>query len=147
MIEFNAGLERELERELERPMAESVVLRLDDLTEEELDELPYGMIQLDTSGRVLRYNSTEARISTLDQKRQIGRHFFVDVAPCTRVKEFYGAFVSGVEARSLDVTFKYHFNFTHGPGDFMIRLFYSARTNTAWVLVADPDGRPLEIDK
>ncbi|MBA2686229.1 MAG: hypothetical protein H0U66_17230 [Gemmatimonadaceae bacterium] len=96
---------------------------------------------------MLRYNSTEARISTLDQKRQIGRHFFVDVAPCTRVKEFYGAFVSGVTARSLDVTFKYHFPFRHGPGDLMIRLFYSARTDTAWVLVADPDGRQLEIDK
>jgi photoactive yellow protein len=130
-----------------QPMTQAQILRLDNLTEDELDELPYGMIQLDAAGRVLRYNSTEAKISTLDQKRQIGRHFFVDVAPCTRVKEFYGAFVSGVAARSLDVTFKYHFPFKHGPGDFMIRLFYSARTDTAWVLIADPDGRPLEIDK
>lgn len=128
-------------------MAESIVRRLDDLTEEELDKLPYGMIQLDPSGRVLRYNSTEARISTLDQKRQIGRHFFVDVAPCTQVKEFYGAFLDGITARKLDVTFQYHFAFTRGPGDFMIRLFYSVRTNTAWVLVADPAGRPLAIDE
>jgi photoactive yellow protein len=143
MIDYDGELTRAPELE----MAQSVVMRIDDLTEEELDELPYGMIQLDTAGRVLRYNSTEARISTLDQKRQIGRHFFVDVAPCTRVKEFYGAFVSGVAARSLDVTFKYHFAFRKGPGDFMIRLFYSAGTDTAWVLVADPEGRQLEIDK
>jgi photoactive yellow protein len=126
-------------------VAESIIQRLDDLTEEEMDELPYGMIQLDSAGRVLRYNSTEARISTLDQKRQVGRHFFVDVAPCTRVKEFYGAFLDGVAARALDVTFLYHFAFAAGPGDFMIRLFYSARTDTAWVLVADPAGRPLPI--
>jgi photoactive yellow protein len=128
-------------------VAESIIHRLDDLTEEEMDELPYGMIQLDSAGRVLRYNSTEARISTLDQKRQVGRHFFVDVAPCTRVKEFYGAFLDGVAARSLDVTFQYHFAFATEPGDFMIRLFYSARTDTAWVLVADPAGRPLAIAK
>jgi photoactive yellow protein len=127
-------------------VAQSIVHRLDDLTEEELDELPYGMIQLDAAGRVLRYNSTEARISKLNQKQQVGRHFFVDVAPCTRVQEFYGAFLDGVARRALDVTFQYHFDFTHGPGDFMIRLFYSAGTGTAWVLVADPLGRPLAND-
>ncbi len=137
----------ELTRAPDEQIGQSLIFRIDYLTEEELDELPYGMIQLDTAGRVLRYNSTEARISTLDQKRQLGRHFFVDVAPCTRVKEFYGAFVAGVAARSLDVTFKYHFAFKHGPGDFMIRLFYSEKTDTAWVLVAGPDGRQLEIDK
>lgn len=62
------------------------------LSPEALDALPYGLITLDASGRVLQYNDTESRLVGLPKERVIGRSFFGEVAPCTRVREFQGKF-------------------------------------------------------
>ena len=121
--------------------------RLDDadqMTPEELDALPYGMIQLDTSGRILKYNRVESRLASLPQQAQIGKHFFTEVAPCTKVQQFYGRFKDGVVRESLDATFQYHFAFKQSPRDVTVRLFYSRRTRTVWVMIADHEGKPLD---
>jgi photoactive yellow protein len=62
----------------------------DTLTDAELDALPVGAILLDTEGRVLRYNRAEASLARLSPGEVIGRNFFSEVAPCTRVREFQG---------------------------------------------------------
>lgn len=116
-----------------------VLRSADQLTATELDRLPVGMIQLDRSGRVLKYNQTEAEIAQMEKDRQIGRHFFDEVAPCTKVKEFHGAFVRGVEERNLSVRFPYEFKFVDGRRkDVMISMFYSDSTDSVWVLVDRP---------
>ena len=51
------------------------------MTEGELDALPFGAIRLDREGRILSYNMTESRLTGRDPKRVIGRNFFIDVAP------------------------------------------------------------------
>src|SRR5690606_27914538 len=103
---------------------------------------PYGMIQLDGRGVILAYNAEESRLAALPQREQIGRNFFQDVAPCTRVQEFYGRFREGVEAQELDATFRFHFPFVHRPRDVTVRLFLSKRTKTVWVIVSDVDDVP-----
>lgn len=115
----------------------------DRMTPAELDALPYGMIQLDTSGRILKYNLVESRLASLPQQAQIGKHFFTEVAPCTKVQQFYGRFKEGVVRESLDATFEYHFAFKQSPRDVTVRLFYSRRTRTVWVMIADHEGKPL----
>ncbi len=60
------------------------------LSQEQLDALPIGVIELDRSGVVRRYNATEARAAGLDAQRVVGRHFFTEVAPCTSVQGFRG---------------------------------------------------------
>jgi len=116
-----------------------VIERADVLTEAELDQLPVGMIQLDRDGRVLKYNRTESEIARMEQKAQVGRHFFDEVAPCTRVKEFYGEFQRGVETRELHVRFPYEFRFRDGRRkDVMVSMFYSRQTESVWVLVERP---------
>jgi photoactive yellow protein len=116
-----------------------VLRSADQLTGTELDRLPVGMIQLDRNGRVLRYNQTEAEIAQMEKDRQIGRSFFDEVAPCTKVKEFHGAFVRGVEERSLSIRFPYEFKFQDGRRkDVMISMFYSDTTDSVWVLVDRP---------
>jgi photoactive yellow protein len=74
----------------------------DGMSGEELDTLPYGMIQLDAQGRILRFNAVESRLASLPQQQQIGKHFFTEVAPCTKVQEFYGRFKEGVVREALD---------------------------------------------
>lgn len=109
----------------------------------ELDQLPYGMIQLDSSGRILRFNSVESRLASLPQEQQIGKHFFTEVAPCTKVQEFYGRFKEGVLREALDSSFQFHFAFKQSPRDVTVRLFYSKRTRSVWVMISDREGNPI----
>lgn len=116
-----------------------VLQRVDVLTEAELDTLPMGMIQLDRAGKVLKYNQTEAELARMGKGDTIGKNFFDEVAPCTRVQEFHGRFLKGVENRDLNVMFDYEFKFRDGRRkDVVITLFYSRNTDTVWVLVQRP---------
>ena len=122
----------------------SVVLHAaDQMTPEELDNLPYGMIQLDAGGRILRFNAVESRLASLPQEQQIGKHFFTEVAPCTKVQEFYGRFREGVLRESLDSSFQFHFAFKQRPRDVTVRLFYSKRTRSVWVMISDREEDPV----
>ena len=117
--------------------------RADDRTTAELDQLPFGMIQLDAAGRILQFNAVESRLAALDQQQQIGKHFFTQVAPGTKVQAFYGRFKEGVMQEHLDTTFSFHFAFKQNPRDVAVRLFYSRRTRSVWVMVSDRDGNGL----
>jgi photoactive yellow protein len=118
-----------------------VLERADVLTESELDGLPVGMIQLDRNGTVLKFNQTESSLARMDKADAIGRSFFDEVAPCTKVQEFYGKFVEGVENRNLHTVFPYQFRFRDGrQKNVVISMFYSGSTETVWVLVQRPDA-------
>ena len=121
----------------------ALIRRADDMSPDELDTLPYGMIQLDASGRILKFNSVESRLAALPQQQQIGKHFFTEVAPCTKVQEFYGRFKEGVLREALDSSFQFHFAFKQNPRDVTVRLFYSKRTRSVWVMVSDREGNPI----
>ncbi len=121
--------------------SDRILQQIDEMAPEALDELPYGMIQLDSTGRILKYNAVESRLASIAQSDAIGKQFFTEVAPCTRVQEFYGAFKEGVETESLDTTFQFHFAFKKNPRDVTVRLFYSRRTRTVWVVVSDHEGQ------
>lgn len=112
----------------------------DTMTAAELDALPYGMIQLDANGRILKYNAVESRLASLPQEHAIGRQFFTEVAPCTKVQEFHGRFKEGVIRESLDTAFQFHFAFKQQPRDVTVRLFYSRRTRSVWVMISDRVG-------
>jgi photoactive yellow protein len=120
-------------------MMPDVLERADQLAEEELDNLPVGMIQLDPSGRVLKFNQTESDLARMDKAAALGRSFFDEVAPCTKVREFHGKFLDGVAARDLSTTFEYEFKFRDGRRkDVLISMFYSKNTESVWVLVQRP---------
>lgn len=116
-----------------------VLEKADVLTEAELDDLPVGMIQLDREGRVLKFNRTESDLARVRKGEAIGKSFFDEVAPCTRVQEFHGRFLEGVEKRDLHTMFNYEFRFRDGRRkDVVISMFYSKNTDTVWVLVQRP---------
>lgn len=122
---------------------EALLHAADGMTAEELDGLPYGMIQLDATGRILKYNAVESRLASLSQAETIGKQFFTEVAPCTKVQEFHGRFREGVVRESLDTTFQFHFAFKQHPRDVTVRLFYSKRTRSVWVMISDREGNPI----
>jgi photoactive yellow protein len=125
------------------PTVTEVLEAADSMTAEELDRLPYGIIQLDPAGRILNYNAVESRLASLTKENAIGKQFFTEIAPCTRVQEFYGRFKDGVIHEALDTSFRFHFAFKQAPRDVTVRLLYSKRTRTVWVLISDQEGKPL----
>jgi photoactive yellow protein len=118
-----------------------VLERADVLTEDELDSLPVGMIQLDRDGTVLRFNQTESSLARVEKSEAVGKSFFDEVAPCTKVQEFHGKFVEGVQNRNLHTVFPYQFRFRDGrQKNVVISMFYSGSTETVWVLVQRPNS-------
>lgn len=114
-------------------------IRVTDLREEDLDSQPFGVIRLDRDATVLSFNKYEQKLSRRTKAETVGRNFFADVAPCTRVKEFYGRFLDGVARRELNATFGFVFDFAHGVRHVDISLFYKQHDDSIWVIVR---GRP-----
>ncbi|HEX8674277.1 MAG TPA: PAS domain-containing protein [Longimicrobium sp.] len=113
--------------------------KADVLTETELDTLPVGMIQLNRDGIVLKFNQTESDLARMLKEEAIGKNFFDEVAPCTKVQAFHGRFREGVAAKSLNTSFNYQFRFKDGrQKDVVISMFYSTSTESVWVLVQRP---------
>lgn len=116
---------------------------LDCLSSEELDALPYGVVQLSHDGIVLSYNRAEAE-NVGGIPRPIGRHFFREVCPSANVPELLGRFRQAVLERRFDDTFHHTFSCGPTPRRTQVRMYYSVRTGSVWLFVAKPDGTPLD---
>lgn len=99
------------------------VERLAAMSKAEVDDLPYGFVVLDEVGTILLYNRYESSLSRLPPERVVGKNWFKEVAPCTRVEAFYGRFRALVqdEAR-LSESFRFRFHFMHGAQDVAVQL-------------------------
>ena len=105
--------------------------RLAKISARDLDSLPYGAILLDESGRILSYNDTESRMARLPIEAVLGRNFFTEVAPCTRVKEFEGRFRALASGQSLPVvSFDFVFPFPFGAQRVAVLLTRGANPGT-----------------
>lgn len=101
---------------------------INDVDPEQLDSLPYGLIVLDADGRVLFYNETESEFAGYDREQVLGKNFFEDVAPCTRVKEFQGRFRDFIAGKLGAVTFfDFAFHFEAGTQNVVIGLSQGRR--------------------
>jgi len=96
---------------------------LSSMSQEEVDELPYGFVVLDEEGTVMLYNRYESALSRLPPERVIGKNFFRDVAPCTRVEAFFGRFraLLADDARTEE-SFRFRFVFRHGAQDVAVQF-------------------------
>jgi photoactive yellow protein len=115
--------------------ASFILAKANSVSETELDSLPYGVIQLDPLGTVLRYNAFEAGLSGLKKQNVVGKNFFKQIALCTDLPQFHGRFRDGVAAGELHCTFRFHFAFKERPCDVTVTLFYNDRDKTVWMLV------------
>ena len=101
----------------------------------EIDQLPFGAIQLDASGIVLSYNTAESRITGRQPADVIGHHFFNEIAPCCNTPVFRGAFDDGVRNGCLDTIFTYIFDYRMNPTKVKIHMRKAMATDTYWVFV------------
>lgn len=76
------------------------------------DNLPFGLVKLDMTGKVLEYNMAEGDLTGVSPAWAIGKNFFDEVALCTKTAAFYGRFVEGVKKGFINAVFDYTFD--HG---------------------------------
>lgn len=105
------------------------------MSEEELDNLAFGAIQLDRDGRILTYNAAESEITGRDPESVKGRNFFTEVAPCTDTEEFRGKFQAGVAEGRLNSLFEYVFDYHMSPTKVQVHMKQSLQGDTWWVFV------------
>jgi methyl-accepting chemotaxis protein len=110
------------------------------MKQEDLDNLSFGVVELDKDGNIVKYNSAEGDITGRDPKEVIGRSFFNEVAPCTKSPVFYGKFNEGVTKDDLNVMFDYTFDYNMAPTKVKIQMknndeVISDDGKTYWIFV------------
>lgn len=120
--------------------AENPANVLAEMSDEEIDDLAFGAIEVDGRGQILRYNAAEGDISGRTPSEMIGRNFFKDVAPCTDTADFEGRFRKGVETGGdFDVRLTYTFDYDMEPTHVQVRMQSSPQPDeywkTYWILV------------
>ena len=94
--------------------AKDYIEQVSEMSKDELDRLPLGVITLAPDGTVKRYNEAEAVLARKNQASVIGTNFFTDVAPCTANANFQGRFQE-IVAKEWGITnFDYLFKFPWG---------------------------------
>lgn len=109
--------------------------RLENMSADELDALPFGVIRMESGGIVQNYNLFESELAGLNRDQVIGKDFFVQVAPCTNnfmVREKYTEMDS-----SLDETIPYVFTYKMTPTKVSLRLL--GTKDATWYLLVEPE--------
>ena len=99
----------------------------------DINLLPFGLVKMDLTGKVLEYNMAEAELTGTDPNWAVGKNFFDEVATCTNTPAFYGKFVEGVKKGFLNAVFNY--SFTHQETPIRVRVH----------MVTMPDSRGQKI--
>jgi photoactive yellow protein len=111
---------------------ENVLAKMGDA---QLDKLAFGAIELDASGRILKYNAVEGAITGRDPKAVVGKNFFTEVAPCTNRPEFKGVFDAGVRDNNLNTLFEYIFDHQMKPTKVKIHMKRAISSGSYWIFV------------
>lgn len=105
------------------------------ISDEDVNKLMYGAVELDSEGTILRYNEAESELTGRRPEDVIGRNFFNDVAPCTRTDEFSGRFFEGVRTGEFNAVFEYVFDHEMEPTKVRIMMIKSITKETYWLLI------------
>ncbi len=95
--------------------ADDLANAISKMSDKDIDNLAFGAIKLDATGKILSYNKTEGDITGRKPEDVIGKNFFTEVAPCTNQPEFYGKFKEGVTKGNLNALFEYTFDYKMKP--------------------------------
>lgn len=99
------------------------------------DDLPFGLIELTDKGQILIYNQWESDMTGTAPAKALGKHFFLEIAPCTNNRLFYGRFKKGMSEDSFDVSFNYTFSYRMQPKKVRIRMLTDQKTSRHFIVV------------
>ena len=114
--------------------APDLARRVEAMSGEERDALPYGIIKLDSFGLVQVYNRTEAALSGRKRRPTVGLDFFAEVAPCMATSDMRGRVEAATARGSVDVEIGWIGDFDDPDGEIRIRVM-SAADGGLWLFM------------
>jgi photoactive yellow protein len=108
---------------------------IEDMTEEQLNALDFGVVKLADDGKILFYNEYESRLAGVDPEHARGKNFFFEIAPCTNNRLFLGSFKAGVEAKEIHVLFFYTFTYKMKPTNVKVVFYRKPGSSNNWMLI------------
>lgn len=105
---------------------------VENLTSDQIDQLPFGVIGLDPGGVVRIYSKTEAQLSGRGPRPTTGKVFFTDVAPCMNNPHFKGLIEKARAAGTLDIQFSFIGDFSDRTRELTVRV-QSAKDGGTWI--------------
>lgn len=112
--------------------APNLVARVEQFSQFDLDQLPFGVILLDREGIVQFYSMTEARLSGYGEI-PIGQNFF-KISNCLGSDDFRGRLTRAMEAGPLDLELGWAGDFNDPQRELRIRV-QSARNGGMWMFI------------
>jgi photoactive yellow protein len=103
-----------------------------------IDQLPFGVIGLDSQGIVRVFNRTEAEKSGFKGRPAIGKEFFIDVAPCMNNSYFKGRIDKAIASGTLDVRFTFVGDFSDRNRELAVRV-QGAKDGGTWIFLRRSD--------
>jgi len=99
------------------------------------ESLPFGAVQLDRAGKIVKYNKAEGLISGRTPDEMIGKDFFNDIAPCAKGKRFHGEFLKFHRSGQINVMFDYKFAYKGANVAVKIHLKAQPDGQHCWMFV------------
>jgi photoactive yellow protein len=112
--------------------APNLAAEIEQLSRDELDHLPFGVILLDREGTVLFYSQTEARQSGYG-KIPTGENLFA-LSDCFAGDEFRGRIMRAMEKGSIDLEFGWKGDFDDPTRDLRFRI-QSSSDGGIWIFI------------
>ena len=105
------------------------------MSDKQINDLAFGAVEVDATGKIVKYNATEGAITGRDPKAVLGKNFFTEVAPCTNRKEFKGVFDAGVRQGKFSALFEYVFDHNMKATKVQVHMKNALMTPTYWIFV------------
>jgi photoactive yellow protein len=119
--------------------APDLARRIESLSREEIDALPFGVIGIAADGTVRLYNATEARQSGFGGRPALGQTFFTDIAPCMNTPVFRGRIEQAMAAGTLEMTMTHIGDFADRRRELLVRV-QSAHDGGLWMFILRGGG-------
>jgi photoactive yellow protein len=135
----DAPMDYDVHIEASAPLLDADTLdRLDEMSDDQLEGLDVGAVQLRDDGTVAALNDAAFRLPDLpdqpDRTAVLGEHFFRALAPSTDNGLFFGRFREGRRRGELDARFPYTFAGPSGAAAFTVHLYRAPGRDTTWLL-------------
>lgn len=110
---------------------------VEQLSNDAIDQLPFGAIRLDATWTVLTYSKREAQLSGRGDRPTVGLDFFTEIAPCMNNPDFKGRIERAIAARTLDIEFSHIGDFSDRDRELQVRV-QSAFDGGIWIFLTRP---------
>ena len=108
--------------------------KVEALSAQDIDALPFGAIRLAPDGTVAHYSEAERRLSGSGERPRLGLNFFRKIAPCMDNDQYRGRIEKALARGTLDLEFTHIGDFEDRERELTVRV-QSATDGGYWVFM------------